>query len=526
MFHHENIILGCGPAALQCAYYFEKYKIPYIILEKNNDCASFFYNYPLSGKLISINKKNTGNDDKEYNLRHDWNSLLTDDDFRFTEYSDEYYPKREELHKYLNDYAKRFGLKIRFNTNISRIDKTDNGYKLIEKNSNNVYTCIKLIISTGLSKMIIPDIEIDVKDKIKHYGEYPRDYFLKMDTLNEFKNKRVLIIGGGNASYELANIINEVSSSIVIHGRRQKNWSMSSHYTGDIRSIYLPYIDTFILKSLNAIDYNLELKIKIYQTEDSNKYHFEYYNSMGRWINCYDNIAFDKVIFCTGWRFDNSIFGFDVDIIPSNNYPNIKLNYESINNTNLYFIGTFMHSLDFKKSAGGFISGFRFLIKNFVCINYNIEFDFVIFNLKTLDGIDALVNNIVNRLNTSPELYQMFGTLADIIYYNKESEESMYYKNMPLELIQSKHEIMPNNIIIFIIKLDYGNIVTDIIQIGKKKSNPGLESRSVLIHPIIEVTNKSNSPIDIMHLDEDLFVNFSNKEKYYDRIFKLIKSHL
>ena len=55
--HIENIIIGAGPGSLQLAYYFKKYNIKYLIIEKDSKCASFFSKYPHSNQLISINKK-------------------------------------------------------------------------------------------------------------------------------------------------------------------------------------------------------------------------------------------------------------------------------------------------------------------------------------------------------------------------------------------------------------------------------------------------------------------------------------
>lgn len=42
--------------------------------------GNFFARYPRHRKLISINKRNTGRTNKEFNMRHDWNSLLSDDE--------------------------------------------------------------------------------------------------------------------------------------------------------------------------------------------------------------------------------------------------------------------------------------------------------------------------------------------------------------------------------------------------------------------------------------------------------------
>ena len=97
----ENIIIGAGPAGLQLGYFFKKYNIEYVILEKNNSCGSFFNNYPHSKKLISINKVNTGSNNKEFNLRHDWNSLLNDEGHLFKEYSNKFYPDSRLLYNYL-----------------------------------------------------------------------------------------------------------------------------------------------------------------------------------------------------------------------------------------------------------------------------------------------------------------------------------------------------------------------------------------------------------------------------------------
>jgi protoporphyrinogen oxidase len=125
----DNIILGGGPAGLQCAYFFQNHKINYLILEKNNKCGSFFDQYPHSGKLISINKKYTGIDsNNEFKLRHDWNSLLNDDGLLFTDYSDDYYPDKKDLVKYLNDYANKYKLNINYDSDVEKISKTDDKY--------------------------------------------------------------------------------------------------------------------------------------------------------------------------------------------------------------------------------------------------------------------------------------------------------------------------------------------------------------------------------------------------------------
>jgi hypothetical protein len=52
-------------------------------------------------QLISINKVFTGRGDPEYNLRHDWNSLLNEEGLLFKNYSASYYPSADDLVKYV-----------------------------------------------------------------------------------------------------------------------------------------------------------------------------------------------------------------------------------------------------------------------------------------------------------------------------------------------------------------------------------------------------------------------------------------
>jgi cation diffusion facilitator CzcD-associated flavoprotein CzcO len=175
----ETIIVGGGPAALQLGYFLQKGGYNYVILEKAPIAASFFDRYPHSGKLISINKKYTGREDPEFNLRNDWNSLLSDDEtMRFTNYSEEYYPSNKDLVKYMNDFAGKFKLNIQYNSEVVEINKEEDGTYSLDvvqggKKEIKEFTCTKLIIATGLSKEVKPNYIEDVKRKIMHYKDYP-----------------------------------------------------------------------------------------------------------------------------------------------------------------------------------------------------------------------------------------------------------------------------------------------------------------------------------------------------------------
>ena len=122
----KTLIVGSGPAGLQLGYFLDKIKEEYIILEKSNISGSFFNKFPHSKELISINKVYTGEKDKEFNLRHDWNSLLNNHKLEMKKYTKDYYPSRDHLVKYLNDFSKLHKIKVQYNTCVSNISKKYN----------------------------------------------------------------------------------------------------------------------------------------------------------------------------------------------------------------------------------------------------------------------------------------------------------------------------------------------------------------------------------------------------------------
>jgi len=523
---YDNIIIGAGPAGLQLGYFFSKLNINYVILERNNIAGSFFDKYPHSGKLISINKRYVGSDDADFKLRHDWNSLLSDENLLFTDYSKDFYPDKNDMVRYLNDYATKTGLNILYGMNVLHIDKIEDNnniiYKLKVKNKDNkeeIYECNKLICATGLSKPNII-IDADVKVPIKHYCEYEKDYFLKEENLKNYINKKVLIIGGGNAGYELANILTNYASHIRIFQKREKLLSLNSNYTGDIRAVYLPFLDTFYLKSLNSVYDNGNVKIK--QEHENSKYevNVDFYDGISK-----DIYICDHIILATGWKFDKSIFNFPLFTVYKDKYPKINHKYESENNKNLFFIGTLMHSIDFKKSSGGFIHGFRYLIKYFININYDRTFNIINYNYQNLEEI---TNHILYKINNTSPMYQMHSILGDILCFDKITKEIKYINNVSTNFFMF-NKIFSSNIdkIFITITLEFSDEkIFNTKKLGLKFSKLGFENEAKYIHPIFRIYGFKNNffyLIEEQHLDEDLEAVFINEEIYYNRILRILR---
>jgi thioredoxin reductase len=440
---------------------------------------------------------------------------LNDEGLIFTDYSTDYFPNKEDIVRYLNDFAITNKLNILYDTEVIKINKDEMGYTIITKNiktfENHTYNCEKLITATGLSKLVKPE-NYNIKKPIKHYGEYEKDYFKNPENLLQYRNKFLLIIGNGNAAYELANLLNNICSKILIIGKKPKEWAISTHYTGDLRATYLPYLETFLLKSNNAIT-NTEI-IDITQETFESKY--KLLN-----IPIYE---FDDIIICTGWKFDTSIFNFDIDLTSNNKYPVISHNYESSNNKNLFFIGSLMHSLDFKKSSGGFIHGFRYLIKYFFNLNYDNKY-----NINKFNSTDSLVDHVVYKINETSPMYQMYGQLCDIFYLDSNDNSYKYYNDVHFDFYKNSNIARISNTYIFVIKLEYGKkTLTNIYDFGLYSSGLGNESNSNLLHPVLYVYKNileiyHQEIIDIIHFDEDLFAQFSGNSRYIEKIRRILK---
>ena len=98
-------------------------------------------------------------------------------------------------------------------------------------------------------------------------------------------------------------------------------------------------------------------------------------------------------------------------------YPKIRFDYQSFDYDHLYFAGTLVHSLDFRKSSAGFIHGFRYttqaLHRIFEYRYHQQKWPSIILSYH------SLTNYIIKRMNEADGIYQMFGQLVDVILIDR-----------------------------------------------------------------------------------------------------------
>ena len=476
----------------------------------------FSKKFPIHRKLISINKVHTGNENKDFNLRHDWNSLLSDnDELLFKNYSKDYFPHADTYVNYLKDYYTKNELNVLFNQKVININQnTDlsNNNIFIINTTYETYITKKLIVSTGTIK----ENEINFP-YIINYSE------LSLDK-EQFINKKILIVGGGNSGYEVANYLTDTAANITIITKNPVRFAWQTHYVGDLRAVNNEFLDTYQLKSQNVLfedDIHKYLRKMAYDSVNK-KFIMKFKESI-------NNYEFDYIINCTGFRFDSSIFSFPLLI--KYNLPVCKPNYESVDIPNLFFTGRLMHYQDYKKSSGAFIHGFRYLIRSFVNIETN--------NLKQINlSYYELNSKIIDRINNSSGLYQMFGFLIDIIIIHRNENETCnyftYIEEIPYQY--ALENILNNNDESIILYLNYGknyggkmNYIgnlensTYVFGIDRGEQDHIHANKSNFIHPILKYYNLDKL-LKTMHILEEPYANWTNKYSHIDPLKEFLNS--
>ncbi|XP_037591004.1 FAD-dependent oxidoreductase domain-containing protein 2 [Cebus imitator] len=471
--HRDYCVLGAGPAGLQMAYFLQRAGRDYAVFERTQRPGSFFTRYPRHRKLISINKRYTGNANSEFNLRHDWNSLLSHDPrLLFRHYSRAYFPDAHDMVRYLGDFTDTLGLRVLYNTTITHVtlDKDQrawNGhYFILTDQKGQVHQCSVLLVATGLS---VPN-QVDFPG-----SEYVEGYESVSVDPEDFVGQNVLILGRGNSAFETADNILGVTNFIHMLSRSRVRLSWATHYVGDLRAINNGLLDTYQLKSLDGL-LESDLTDLAILKDSKGKFHVtlkffleeagtnQSTDSITLPQDDNDNFAmrvpYDRVIRCLGWNFDFSIFNKSLRLNSGNafgkKYPLIRASYESKGSRGLFVLGTASHSVDYRKSAGGFIHGFRYTARAVHRLlehrHHGIAWP------ATELPITQLTSSIVRRVNEASGLYQMFGVLADVILLKENATAFEYLEEFPLQMVAQLEMLTGRKAQhgLFVIIMEYG----------------------------------------------------------------------
>lgn len=435
----DYLVIGAGPAGLQLGYFLQQAGRDYRILEAGPGPGTFFRTFPRHRKLISINKTYTGSSDPELNLRNDWNSLLSHEpNLLFKRYSERYFPHADDLLRYLGDFAGAFDLRVQYDSRVTLITRSGGLFKALDQRGE-CHEARRLIVATGVSKPYIPPIPgIEQAELYVDCSVEPRD----------FVDQRVLIIGKGNSAFETADNLIETAAVIHVAGPSSIRMAWKTHYVGHLRAVNNNFLDSYQLKSQNALlDGNVE---RIARDGDS----YLVTVSFARVSEVKKDIRYDRVIVCTGFRFDASIFdeACRPQLVHKDRFPTQTSEWESTNVPDLYFAGTLMQVRDFKKSTSGFIHGFRYGIRALHRILERKYHGLEWLHRRLPADPSALMEAVIERVNRTSALWQLFGSMGDLVVVGREG--ARYYEEVPTDYVHDSDVAGADSY--FTVTLEYG----------------------------------------------------------------------
>jgi thioredoxin reductase len=416
----DYLVVGAGPAGLQAGYFLAKAGRSYLIVESGEAPGTFFTRFPRHRTLISINKVHTGWQDPELKLRTDWNSLLSEEGAPlFTSYTPRYFPAADDIVRYLADFATRHELDIRYRTRIEEISRPDDF--LARDEHGDIIRAKHVIVATGVTQPYIPDIKgIELAER----------YFDVTVDPAEFTGQRVLIIGRGNSAFETADNLIETAAVIHVAGPGSLRLAWQTHFVGHLRAVNNNFLDTYQLKSENALLDGRILDIRRDGEAFLARVGFARVNEVVK------EIRYDRVIVATGFRFDASIFapGCRPELTINDRFPAQTPAWESVNVPGLYFAGTITQVRDFKKSTSGFIHGFRYGV---LALHRILEqrHHGMGWPGRALDATPrAVADAVIARVNLTSALWQLFGFLGDAVLLAPDGS-ARYLEEVPVEYL-------------------------------------------------------------------------------------------
>ena len=174
----NTIVIGAGPAGLAVGVCLKQAGIQSIILEQSDKVGSVWRRH-YDRLHLHTDKKNS--------------------ELPFAPFPKEYprYPSRDQLVGYLESYAKKFDLDVRFNQQVTSAQRKENHWEVKTQDAH--YLASNLVIAAGNAREpFVPEWKGKklFKGKIIHSSEYKNG--------EPLKGQNVLVVGFGNSGGEIA----------------------------------------------------------------------------------------------------------------------------------------------------------------------------------------------------------------------------------------------------------------------------------------------------------------------------------
>ncbi|WP_409274114.1 flavin-containing monooxygenase [Neobacillus sp. SCS-31] len=277
----DCIVIGGGQAGLASAYYLKKWGLQYLILEATEQAAGSWPKHYDSLTLFSPAR---------------YSSLPG---LRFPG-DPNHYPTKDEVISYFNEYTKYHKFNVHTGEKVTEVRKNGKEFVIVTAKGNIFYSRAVISATGAFSKPNVPVIEGSERfnGKMIHSSQYRN--------INDYKNQRVVVVGGGNSAiqiaYELAQISNvSIATRKPISFIPQRFLGKDIHFWLKITGVdTLPYGKKFSLNT-SVMDMGV-YKEAILNKKPDRKPMFTNYTGEGVMWSDGKEEKIDSVIYATGYK--------------------------------------------------------------------------------------------------------------------------------------------------------------------------------------------------------------------------------
>eukprot|EP00933_Yihiella_yeosuensis_P079072 TRINITY_DN9118_c0_g2_i2.p1 TRINITY_DN9118_c0_g2~~TRINITY_DN9118_c0_g2_i2.p1 ORF type:complete len:365 (+),score=66.24 TRINITY_DN9118_c0_g2_i2:109-1095(+) len=258
---------------------------------------------------------------------------------------------------------------------------------------------------------------------------------------------------------------------------------------------------------------------------------------------------FDVAVRCLGWRADLSILdetlqrhlvdqsGFSSSSLlgyPSGKYPKMDSGYQALGAPGLYFAGALSHGRDYKRSAGGFIHGFRYTARALYRVmrsqHVGSGWPNQTFYLHKSESRIRWMRKVLRRINEAAGPYQMFGELTDAMLFTRSPEGLVahYLEEVPNAYLREHRELSchPQLVLTFA----YGRSFSPLDLPSPGAVSAEFAEFSAFLHPRLALFEGSCSgagggyspPILTHAMVEDVFTEWTSLVGHIDPLFRFL----
>ncbi len=277
----DVVILGGGQSGISVAYFLKRTDLDYLILDDKEEAGGSWLHTWDSLRLFSPSK---------YSSLSGWQMPS----------SSEEYPSKGDFLNYLDQYQKRYNFPILRNTIIVEVYRKNNIYQI--HTNKGIFRSKCIVSATGTAKSpFIP--------KYKNNLLYRGTQIHSVDYVNSenLRNKRVLVVGGGNSGAQILAEVSKVSNTkwVTLYPPE----FLPEHIDG--RYLFLKANDRYLGKKSSPEDKDISLSniVQVQSIRDGLKRGVfkdfrpfkEFYENGVIWEDG-SKEEFDTVIWCTGFK--------------------------------------------------------------------------------------------------------------------------------------------------------------------------------------------------------------------------------